>query len=1111
MRFTFFVLKRTFFLILLFTFFRYNAESGAPRISDNNVSLIFPLPGSEFVSLETNIIFRYRQAQNIQGSSSSSSLRLIVKGSKSGLHTLRSAFSDDNRIIIYQPDMLFASSEIVTVQVTGGADNHSGKEPGTETFSFSTRDENPSIARDVVISDDLAERFNAQPQSETSGLINKSKNAESLPADYPSITVNTFSGNIPQAELFVSNTTFGQNSSNVPYLTTLTTEGVPIFYRKMTANALDYKRQPNGMVTYFDQARGYFVALDSFYTEVDQFKCGNGYSTDVHELRILPNGHALLLSYDPEPVRMDTIVSGGDPNALVTGLIIQELDAQKNVVFQWRSWDHFKITDAVGVNLTAANIDYVHGNALEIEENGDILLSSRHMDEITKIDRETGNILWRWGGKNNQFTFTGDTLPFSHQHAVRRLPNGHITLFDNGNLHSPQFSRAVEYVLDEKNKTATLTWQYRHTPDIYGGSQGYVQRLEDGSTLIDWGGVSNPPNITYVAPDSTKIFEVSYLPGVVTYRAYMYTYPAPYRPSAEVFPAAGLYSLTPNLTAQESIKVTNSGYFPLVYHASAHQPWLTVDTSQGYVHGIASSYLHFVINGSVLSQWSTYLDTIMITSNDTANALIPVPITLTTLGPKILVMPAIDTIEVNYGNVVDDTIWIHNKGTMSLTFTMTNSDTSSISWLLIGDSTGIIGAGDSVRVRIAIDATNLLPGKFAGVLQLSSNDSLTGNITIPLTLNVTNRITVSTAVDSNWNIVSLPVAPQDNLRPHLYPSSASPAFAYTGVYVARDFLTQGIGYWLKFNSKQFIQTYGFPKLDDSIEVNAGWNIIGSLSSPLSVDGVTSSPAGIMASSFFKYSNGYFVADTIQPGRGYWIKTNNAGRIVMHAESKNFPKHSLPALSDGFNSITFTDAGKRTQTLYFGVPRTAGHNIYEMPPLPPEGIFDARYKSGTFLEEYHSAGSETFPILLNYARSPVTVEWNINARDRNRYKILDGLENPRLLSGRGSIVLNFPAAESATLHLVAESEKIPQSFVLRQNYPNPFNPWTKILFELPQDVPVTLKVYNMLGQEVRTLVDEQQEAGYKSVQFDAADLPSGVYTYRLTAGTFVDVKKMLLIK
>ncbi len=248
--------------------------------------------------------------------------------------------------------------------------------------------------------------------------------------------------------------------------------GTPIFYKKMDAFNTDFKVQPNGHLTYYDDAARAYFELDTNYTVVNTYTAGNGYIIDSHEFKILPNGHVIFLCQDREPVDMSKIVSGGDPNAIVIGIAIQELDKNRNVVFQWRSFDHFQITDATQEDLTQNLIDYVHPNTIDIDADGNILLSSRHMDEITKIDHTTGAIIWRWGGKNNQFTFINDTLHFSHQHSIRKTPAGTYILFDNGNFRTPAFSRALEYVLDEKAKTATLVWEYRHTPDIFSIAMG---------------------------------------------------------------------------------------------------------------------------------------------------------------------------------------------------------------------------------------------------------------------------------------------------------------------------------------------------------------------------------------------------------------------------------------------------------------------------------------------------------------------------------------------------------------------------------------------------------------------------------------------------------------
>jgi hypothetical protein len=354
--------------------------------------------------------------------------------------------------------------------------------------------------------------FAAAGPSPTAGV------SDDLPASLPVLTPTLYGTPAP-GHLFLS--VYPWWGTLTPYMLILDNSGTPVFYREGATT--DFKLQPNGLITYFDLAAAKFYALDSTYAVVDSFACTNGYETDPHELLLLPNGHALLLGIDTQIVDMSTIVPGGNPETTVLGQIIQELDADKQVVFEWRSWDHYQITDATHENLLAGYIDYVHANALEIDADGGLLMSARHMDEITKIDRNTGAIVWRWGGRNNQFSFVGDTLQFSHQHAIRRLMNGHYLLFDNGNFHTPRFSRAAEYVLDQDAKTAELVWQYRNVPDIYGAAMGNAQRLPNGSTLICWG--TGQPEITEVSSDGQLVMQLA-LPGnYMSYRAFREEWP----------------------------------------------------------------------------------------------------------------------------------------------------------------------------------------------------------------------------------------------------------------------------------------------------------------------------------------------------------------------------------------------------------------------------------------------------------------------------------------------------------------------------------------------------------------------------------------------------------
>src|SRR5262249_31677286 len=159
------------------------------------------------------------------------------------------------------------------------------------------------------------------------------------------------------------------------------------------------KKQPDGSLTYFDQVDNKFHVLDSTYSETRAIGAINGYTADIHDLQILPNGDALFLIYDAQVT--DTVQFGGYPTATVVGLVIQELDTNDNPVFQWDSWSHFAISDTY-VSLTTTRVDYVHANAIELDTDlgQNLLLSSRHMSEITKIDHSTGDIIWRLGGKN---------------------------------------------------------------------------------------------------------------------------------------------------------------------------------------------------------------------------------------------------------------------------------------------------------------------------------------------------------------------------------------------------------------------------------------------------------------------------------------------------------------------------------------------------------------------------------------------------------------------------------------------------------------------------------------------------------------------------------------
>ena len=416
-----------------------------------------PAPGAHYVRAGEGIIVRLDRA--LGSADGTPSITFRVTGSQSGPHAGVTRLARDRRTLLFHPEAPFTWGESVAVTLESSAPLDAAALGADSRLTFSIAATSPPAGpRDGSSSTDPLDWLHggrvlaaAQPAA-----------VDTVPLGFPDITTRIYGTPAP-GRIFMSS--FPLGPSGTPYLIIAGNAGGPAFDRAMPEFCTDFKVQPDGRLTYFDTNTTKFYAMDSSYAVIDSFVCGNDFYTDLHELRLLPDGHALLMGIDLEIVDMSVVVPGGNPAAAVSGLVVQELDEDKNVVFQWRSWDHFQITDATHEDLTAPSIDYVHGNALELDNDGNLLLSSRHMDEITKIDRTTGGIIWRMGGKNNQFTLVGDTQWYSHQHAIRRIANGDVTLFDNGNYHTPPYSRAVEYSLDEVNHVATLVWQFRNSPD----------------------------------------------------------------------------------------------------------------------------------------------------------------------------------------------------------------------------------------------------------------------------------------------------------------------------------------------------------------------------------------------------------------------------------------------------------------------------------------------------------------------------------------------------------------------------------------------------------------------------------------------------------------------
>jgi hypothetical protein len=309
-----------------------------------------------------------------------------------------------------------------------------------------------------------------------------------------------------------------------------------IYFKSFAGQRNDFKLQPNGEVTHAYPEGGpvnaRYLVLDSMFNPIDTVKIPGAIFTDLHDLKRMPNGNYLLLGYENRIMDLSSYNwfsgngSPGSPNATVVSNVVAELDENNNIVFLWKAADHFQFSDVTETWLSNPNlVDWTHCNAVEVGGDGNIFLSTRHFNEITKINRQTGEIMWRLGGKRNQFTFLNDPYSgFWGQHDIRQITNGNITLFDNGFALNPIHpARGVEYSLNENNMTALLVWSMQYGNNIFSRFTGGVQRVENGNTVIDWGKLSGGnAAFTLVKPDGSNILQVSSADSMTSYRAYNY-------------------------------------------------------------------------------------------------------------------------------------------------------------------------------------------------------------------------------------------------------------------------------------------------------------------------------------------------------------------------------------------------------------------------------------------------------------------------------------------------------------------------------------------------------------------------------------------------------------
>lgn len=381
--------------------------------------------------------------------------------------------------------------------------------------------------------------------------------------------------------------------------------------------------------------------------------------------------------------------------------------------------------------------------------------------------------------------------------------------------------------------------------------------------------------------------------------------------------------------------------------------------------------------------------------------------------------------------------------------------------------------------------------------------------------------------NANWNLVGMPVQAGHTHFQELFPGGLSGTlFAFDGAYVSREVMNPGRGYWLRFNEGGAATLAGAHVASVDVHLQEGWNLISGPSFEVPVDAVADPDGVILSGTLYGFDGAYVPASQLTPGSGYWIRASASAEVMMGEEEPVNGKQKTPSEAlanaipedpdkESFDRLLVSDESGHTRKLLFAghLEEEVNELRFSLPPEPPGDAFDARFAGDRYLVTESAGtitaiapGELTFKLVLSKLSVGRAYRFAVSVDDEIMETVELADKQEYTISSAGQpVTLNMTTDEKSS---VAE---LPVAFSLSQNYPNPFNPETLIRYSLPEKVHVNLAVYNLLGQKVAVLMNDEQAPGHHEVIFDASRLSSGIYIYRLQAGNYTSTKQMTLIK
>jgi hypothetical protein len=288
------------------------------------------------------------------------------------------------------------------------------------------------------------------------------------------------------------------------------------------------------------------VVYDSSYRRVASIRAGNGYSADLHEIRLTPEGTAWIDSFDPIQMNLSSV--HGLANGVLLDSVVQQIDIRTGLVmWEWHALGHIPASEsqnpAPGSNYPW---DYVHLNSIDPGPDGDVLMSVRNTWALYDVDIHSGSVRWRLGGNRSSFTLP-PAARFYWQHDARLLSGKQISLFDNASTPPKERqSRGLVLQLDARAKRVTVARSYANPARVLlAASQGSMQTLDAGNALLGYGSL---PNFTEVDAAGQVLLDGTLGRNVQSFNASV----SPWRGTPAAAPAVAVLPGTAGVTVAAS-------------------------------------------------------------------------------------------------------------------------------------------------------------------------------------------------------------------------------------------------------------------------------------------------------------------------------------------------------------------------------------------------------------------------------------------------------------------------------------------------------------------------------------------------------------------------------